>query len=157
MEFDLYALHERGNEMSLLTEEQFNDILDITNVCGTSLCATKLKEWNEKQQPAQPLAQFEPDWNEAPKNAKFWAIKEVWLDIRSNEIDCKLLTAHVKKPITPHPHAALIAKYAEVAARRPDPWAEFEMRIGGSSEWVKCDMPISFQNYWEYRHIGETK
>lgn len=143
--------------MSLLTEKQVHELTQ--KILDNRHCTVNstIIEWNKKQQPAQPLAQFEPDWNEAPKNAKFWATKEVWLDIRGNEIDCKFLTAHVKKPITPHPHAALIAKYAEVAARRSDPWAEFEMRIGGSSEWVKCDMPISFQNYWECRHIGETK
>lgn len=143
--------------MSLLTERQIADILDILNVCGTSTSATELMRWSEKQ---QPLAQFEPDWSKAPKDATSAALDLSWWITEYGNWSYSKRIATYERPapvITPHPHAELIAKYAEVAARRPDPWEEFEMRIGRISEWVKCDLPISFQNYWEYRHIGDAK
>ena len=137
--------------MSLLTEEQFNDILDITNVCGTSLCATKLKEWNEKQ-PA-PIA---PNWRKISAKVKTCHMRLYYFDSEGNEIDWDYVFSY-ERPVSAHPHAALLAKYAEVAARRVDPWVEFEMRMGSISEWVKCDAPISFSASWEYRYIGDAK
>ena len=55
-----------------------------------------------------------------------------------------------------HPHAEIIMKYAEVAARRPDPWVEFEWFDGCIGEWVKCKDTMCF-NFDKYRHIGEIK
>ena len=136
--------------MSLLTERQIADILDILNVCGTSTSAAELMRWNEKQP-----APIEPNWKKIPSKVKTCHLRQYYFDSEGNEIDWDYIFSY-ERPVTAHPHAALIAKYAEVAARRIDPWAEFEMRIGGSSEWVKCDMPISFSGQ-EYRHIGETK
>jgi hypothetical protein len=50
----------------------------------------------------------------------------------------------------------MIMKYAEVAARRIDPWVEFEWFDGCIGEWVKCKDTMCF-NFDKYRHIGETK
>ena len=141
--------------MSLLTERQIADILDILNVCGTTTQARDLEQWNEKQQPAQPLAQFKPDWSKYPKNAEYLALKEVWYDQSKNEIGFEIKLAY-EKPITQHPHAVLIAKYAEVAARRVDPWVEFEFRVDERG-WETPTTDISFYPDFEYRHIGETK
>ena len=159
----MYALHEGRNKMSLLTEEQIEDVIGLFN-CYTNgrykeLFKHDLREWNKKQPSTKPIDQFEPDWGKAPDKAigavlnLKWVFKELtwasYYDIATYDRPALV--------ITPHPHASLMAKYAEVAARRVDPWAEFEMRIGSISEWVKCDAPISFSTHWEYRYIGETK
>jgi hypothetical protein len=54
-----------------------------------------------------------------------------------------------------HPHAEIIMKYAEVAARRIDPWVEFEWFDGCIVEWVKCKDTMCF-NFDKYRHIGDN-
>jgi hypothetical protein len=65
------------------------------------------------------------------------------------------------KPITPHPHAEIIMKYAEVAQRRVDPWVEFEARLTNDhrNTWFKIPDGKFFNlaTDFEYRHIGETK
>ena len=58
--------------------------------------------------------------------------------------------------VTPHPHAEMMAKYAEVAARRVDPWVEFEVRCG-VKDWTRCGGLIGFHPDFEYRHIGDGK
>ena len=70
--------------MALLTEEQINDILDITNVWESGIIVSKLIEWNEKQ-----TAQFEPDWSKAPEGAKNAVLEFWWLDINGNKIEDK--------------------------------------------------------------------
>ena len=61
--------------MALLTKEQINDILDITNVCFSSSNAKKLIEWNEKQ----TSQQIRIDWNDAPKNATKAQLRLYWV------------------------------------------------------------------------------
>ena len=61
-------------------------------------------------------------------------------------------------PKAPHPHAEIIAKYAEVAARRCDPWVEFEWTFGveGSDVWEVCgEVDMRFNDSRRYRHIGD--
>lgn len=158
MECDLYALHERGNKMSLLTEEQ---VLDLTAAIldTNGIIYWRVKKWNDKQQPAQPLAQFEPDWSKAPKDATSAALDlSWWITEYGNWSNSKRIATYERPApvITPHPHAALMVKYAEIAARRRDPWVEFELNIR-DDYWMKCNHPIDFLENNNYRHIGETK
>ena len=145
--------------MALLTEEQINDILDIANVCSSSISAKKIIEWNEKQ----TSQQIEVDWNDAPKNATKAALRLHWIteDKESGAVlwSGSLDSVAFKRPtpiVTPHPHAAIMAKYAEVAARRVDPWVEFEGRCE-SKNWTKCCGFNGFHPDFEYRHIGDNK
>ena len=145
--------------MALLTEEQINDILDITNVCFSSTNAKKLIEWNEKQ----TTQQIEIDWNDAPKYATKVALRMHWVtesegsELWSPSFDS--VTFDRPAPvITPHPHAEIMAKYAEVAARRSDPWAEFERYNYLNNTWEdKLDDHPSWRPKARYRHIGDNK
>ena len=62
--------------------------------------------------------------------------------------------------VTPHPHAEMMAKYAEVAARRVDPWVEFEGKIGDADALILWQ-PLKYNPAWldhiEYRYIGDDK
>ena len=144
--------------MALLTEEQINDILDIANVCSSSTSAKKLIEWNKKQ----TAQQIEVDWNDAPKHATkamlrlHWVTETLGSELWSTAFDS--VTFERPAPvITPHPHAELIAKFAEVAARRVDPWMEFEYKNSVSGNWEKTISTISFFHDAEYRYIGDNK
>ena len=137
--------------MSLLTEEQINDILDITNVCFSSSSAKKLIEWNEKQ----PSTQFEPAWEKTSSNATKVYLDAVWFNSDMKEIDRTTICGW-DRPVTPHPHATMMLKYAEVAARRVDPWVEFEIKIE-KDEWIKCENFVCFDVTLDYRHIGDDK
>ena len=144
--------------MVLLTEEQINDILDITNVCFSSTNAKKLIEWNEKQDSKQ----IEIDWNNAPKYATKAALRLHWVTETSGSelwsTAFESLTFERPKPvITPHPHAALMSKYAEVAQRRRDPWVEFQVYSDPFSYWVTLEAPTFFDSVQRYRHIGYNK
>jgi len=144
--------------MALLTEEQINDILDITNVCFSSSSAKKLIEWNEKQ----TAQQIEIDWNDAPKYATKAALRLHWVTATSGSelwsTAFESLTFERPTPVvTPHPHAAIMAKYAEVAQRRRDPWVEFEVKSGEEFSWSNCTSFICFRAEYEYRHIGDDK
>jgi hypothetical protein len=68
----------------------------------------------------------------------------------------KQISEIIDKPAIAHPHAEIMMKYAEVAARRIDPWVEFEWFDGCINEWVKCKDTMCF-NFDKYRQIGETK
>lgn len=136
--------------MALLTEEQINDILDITNVWESGIIVSNLIEWNEKQ----PSTQFKPDWDTAPKWADKATIMVRWDGIGQTDT---VTLSKSKRPATPHPHAALIAKFAEVAARRVDPWREFEYKNSVSGNWEKTISTISFFHDAEYRYIGDNK
>lgn len=141
--------------MALLTEEQINDILDIANVCSSSSSAKKLIEWNEKQ----TTQQIEPDWSKASDDAVSAVVHVTWVNklgtwLGSNPV---VIFERPASVITPHPHAALIAKFAEVAARRPDPWVEFEYKNSISGNWEKTISTISFFHDAEYRYIGDNK
>ena len=140
--------------MALLTEEQVNDILDIANVCSSSTSAKKLIEWNEKQQPS---TQFEPDWSKAPKSAVMAAINISWLTENGSWTLGYRLATYDRPTITPHPHAEIMAKYAEVAARRRDPWVEFEFKHKFNENWAVFICHPHFAVDYEYRHIGDKK
>ena len=142
--------------MALLTEEQINDILDITNVCFSSTNAKKLIEWNEKQQPS---AQYVPDWDTAPEKAVQAVVNSFWVDKNGDTFGVyKIYYDRPAPVITPHPHAEIMAKYAEVAARRSDPWAEFERYNYLNNTWEdKLDDHPSWRPKARYRHIGDNK
>ena len=143
--------------MSLLTNEQINDILDITNVCESSIVVNKLNEWNEKQTGTQ----INVNWDDAPDHAKIASIRIHWLtEINAGWSTTTEIISFDRpiRPIVAHPHAEMIAKYAEVAQRRVDPWVEFEWAFGVSSDyWQNCDKFIGFSTDKHYRHIGELK
>ena len=146
--------------MALLTEEQINDILDITNVCFSSSSAKKLIEWNEKQ----TTIQFEVDWKDAPKHTTKAQLRLYWV---SESLGSELWSGSdlwdsviIERPapvITPHPHAVLMTKYAEVAQRRRDPWVEFQVYSDPFSYWVTLETPTFFDSVQRYRHIGDDK
>lgn len=140
--------------MALLTEEQIDDILDITNVCFSSSSAKKLLEWNEKQ----ATTQFEPDWNTAPEKAAQAVVNSFWVDANGDTFGVyKTYYDRPKPVITPHPHAVLMTKYAEVAQRRRDPWVEFQVYSDPFSYWVTLEAPTFFDSVQRYRHIGDEK
>jgi hypothetical protein len=139
--------------MSLLTNEQINDILDITNVCASGNTAHRLYQWN-KDQTATPFA--EPNWNDAPENAVQAVLNTFWVDEHGATFGVYKEYYNRPKPvITPHPHAEMIMKYAEVAQRRDDPWVEFEVNL--DNNWEKMMGNPAWLDYREYRYIGETK
>ena len=142
--------------MSLLTEEQIEEVVYIflrNRDSNAVVIKSAMENWNKKQQPAQ----FEPDWSKAPEGTYSVIIKSYWVGEGAyifGQID-----AEYERPapvITPHPHADIMMKYAEVAARRVDPWVEFEGSSDGES-WGDCISPISFPNCFKYRHIGDDK
>ena len=53
-----------------------------------------------------------------------------------------------------HPHAAIMAEYAEVAKTNPKPWEEFERN--SSSGWVKLESNEQFVASREYRRKPRT-
>lgn len=142
--------------MALLNEEQIKQLVKMASVTSTAKSYHEnLCEWNEKQQPAQ----FEPDWSNAPDYAVGAAISLAWVT-ESGNWGFGGNIARFDKPapvITPHPHADLIAKFAEVAARRVDPWMEFEYKNSVSGNWEKTISTISFFHDAEYRYIGDDK
>ena len=146
--------------MALLTKEQINDILDIANVCGSSISAKKLIEWNEKQ----TTIQFEVDWKDAPKHTTkaqlrlYWVTESLGSELWSgSDLWDSVIIERPAPVITPHPHAALMSKYAEVAQRRRDPWVEFQVYSDPFSYWVTLEAPTFFDSVQRYRHIGDDK
>ena len=141
--------------MALLNEEQINQLVKMASVTSTTTSYYEnLCEWNEKQQPAA----FEPDWSKAPKDATRAMLSLTWV-FKEQTWALGHTIAIYDKPepvITPHPHAEIMAKYAEVAARRPDPWVEFEFKCDGQG-WTKSTMLISFYEEFNYRYIGDDK
>lgn len=141
--------------MSLLTEEQINDILDIANVCSSSSSAKKLIEWNKMQ----TSTQIEPDWTKAADNAVSAVVHVTWVTKLGTWVGSHPV-ATFERPapvITPHPHAEILAKYAEVAARRIDPWVEFEFKHKFNENWAVFICHPHFAVDYEYRHIGDKK
>jgi len=140
--------------MSLLTKKQIEIITLIALNQSTSKdLYDELCEWNEKQQPAQ----FEPDWSKAPADATGAVLSLAWVVEGSWAFGGNI--ARFDKPaapVTPHPHAEIMAKYAEVAHTRPDPWMEFEVKFEYGN-WDRCTKSISFSFDGSYRHIGDNK
>lgn len=141
--------------MALLTEEQIQDLyLQLDNVSSTSAMQKVIQKWNEKQQPS---TQFEPNWDNAPCDATSVYLQSAWFDTHMKEI-YRVTICGWGRPVTPHPHAEIMAKYAEVAARRVDPWVEFERYNYLNNTWEdKLDDHPSWRPKARYRHIGDDK
>ena len=144
--------------MSLLTNDQIMELtkLAINKSAHLTLFDT-FYDWNKKQTGNQ----VNVNWDDAPKFAGKAVLRLHWV---TGSKGSELWTASedaitLERPepvITPHPHAEMIMKYAEVAARRVDPWVEFEWGKN-DSHWCSCDRWINFNIDNCYRHIGETK
>ena len=135
--------------MSLLTEKQIQDLyLHLDNVSTTTKMKEVIQNWNEKQP-----ARFEPDWSEAPIDAVKASISITWTT-PDGYTETYSRGAYTK-PVIAHPHASLIAKFAEVAARRVDPWVEFEIKYFDTGSWTALNIPLTFFEECEYRHIGD--
>lgn len=135
--------------MSLLTQKQIQEIVDMTTQQAefAEILKLKLDHWNSNQH------SFNVNWNDAPA----WA-NQATLQVRWNGIDHVYYTIQLdtfERPITAHPHAALIMKYAEAAQRRTDPWVEFEIYNESFGNWVALEVPTFFDSHLEYRHIGD--
>ena len=141
--------------MSLLTEKQIQDLyLHLDNVSTTTKMKEVIQNWNEKQP-----AQFEPDWSKAPECAVIAVAHLAWVTKIGNWL-VGYEIAKFERPeptITPHPHAELMLKYAEVAARRVDPWVEFQVYKTFFSQWVTLETPTFFDTNQQYRYIGDNK
>ena len=137
--------------MSLLTEEQ---VLDLTAAIldTNGIIYWRVKKWNEKQptRPALPL-----DWNLAPKWADRATVSVTWDGVGLTDT---VVLSRTKRPVTPHQHAEMMVKYAEVAARRDDPWEEFEWTYKICvDDWQRLTDHPAWNDNTNYRHIGETK
>jgi hypothetical protein len=139
--------------MSLLTNEQIAELAELAiNKSPHLKLFDTFHEWNKKQTGMQ----VDVDWSKAPECADraeinfYWASEDTW------RFCFRIAKYHRPEPvITPHPHAEMIAKYAEVAQRRVDPWVEFEVNL--DNNWEKIMGNPAWLDYREYRYIGETK
>ncbi len=146
--------------MALLTEEQIKQLVKMASVTSTATSYHEdLCEWNEKQ----TTIQFEVDWKDAPKHATkaqlrlYWVTESLGSELWSgSDLWDSVIIERPTPVVTPHPHATLMTKYAEVAARRHDPWVEFEIK-NTENEWIGCAATCCFYHKNEYRHIGDDK
>ena len=139
--------------MSLLTEKQIEEIIDIATQQSefAEILKLKLDHWNSNQ----TNQHFEVNWKIAPKGAEEAILEIHWLDRKGDKFGWDVIAQYDRPPV-PHPHAEILAKYAEVAARRVDPWVEFEFKCDGQG-WTKSTILISFYEDFEYRYIGDNK
>jgi hypothetical protein len=144
--------------MSLLTNDQIMELAELAiNKSPHLTLFDTFYDWNKKQTGNQ----VNVNWGDAPKFAGKAVLRLHWV---TGGKGSELWTASedaitLERPepvITPHPHAEMIMKYAEVAQRRDDPWVEFEWGVDGA-HWCSCDRWIYFKTDNCYRHIGETK
>ena len=150
----MVALEVRENNMGLLTEVQIHEVAAIFAHRRDANIATifhAIKEWNEKQQ-----SFIEPNWKSLPSKVKYCQLWQYHLDADGNEIDWQFIISHAR-PVAAHPHAEVMAKYAEVAARRVDPWVEFQVYRTFFSQWVTLETPTFFDTNQQYRYIGDDK
>jgi hypothetical protein len=138
--------------MSLLTNEQIDEIIDMATQQDEFAKILKLKfdHWNKNQHP------FNVNWDDAPNHAKIASIRIHWL----TEINAGWSTTteiiSFYRPIVAHPHAEIMAKYAEVAARCTHPWVEFDVKFE-YGDWGRLNDHPTWNESIRYRHIGETK
>lgn len=144
--------------MSLLTEKQIVELVEMASV--PIYLYDKICEWNQKQ----TTIQFEVDWKDAPKHATkaqlrlYWVTESLGSELWSgSDLWDSVIIERPAPVITSHPHAEILAKYAEVAARRVDPWVEFEVKCGEEFSWSNCTSFICFRAEYEYRYIGDEK
>jgi hypothetical protein len=140
--------------MSLLSNEQVENLWETMCEADNWIkVKSVLKNWNEKQ----PSKQFEPDWSTAPDYAVMAAINISWLTESGSWTLGYRLATYDRPPVTPHPHAEIMAKFAEVAARRVDPWVEFEYKHKANKNWLSFLANPNFNVDYNYRHIGDNK
>lgn len=139
--------------MALLTEEQIKEIDTMRFRFNEHHFKYELEKWNKKQQPS---TQFEPDWHNAPCHATSVYLQSAWFDTHMKEI-YRVTICGWGRPVTPHPHAEIMAKYAEVAARRVDPWVEFEFKHKTYENWVSFEGNPNYDVNYDFRHIGDNK
>jgi len=102
--------------------------------------------------------QVNVNWGNAPECADRAEVNFYWVGENAWRFCFQIAKYDRPKPvITPHPHAEMIMKYAEVAQRRNDPWVEFEVKCGEEFSWSNCTSFICFRAEYEYRHIGDNK
>ena len=141
--------------MALLTKEQIQDLyLQLDNVSSTSVMQKVIQEWNEKQ----TTQQIEPDWSKASDGAVSAVVHVTWVNklgtwLGSNPV---VIFERPASVITPHPHAEIMAKYAEIAACRTDPWIEFQYTCA-TNNWLKLKDHPTWDESIKYRHIGDNK
>ena len=140
--------------MSLLTEEQITEIINIATQQSefAEILKLKLDHWNSNQKSTQ----VEPDWTNAHLKATKVYLESVWYNNEKEEIYRKTIYGW-NRPVTPHPHAEMMAKYAEVAARRVDPWVEFERFSHCDMDWDELPYHPDWTQGQKYRHIGDEK
>jgi hypothetical protein len=146
--------------MALLTKEQIQDLyLQLDNVSSTSAMQKVIQEWNEKSQIKYDLCDFleyyKHDWDDKFPKPKQLEFNAIFYDENGDEIE--RLCSFQERPVTPHPHAKMMAKYAEVSARRVDPWAEFQVYSDPFSYWVTLEAQTFFDSVQRYRYIGDDK
>jgi hypothetical protein len=138
--------------MNLLTDKQINEIIDMATQQDEFAKILKLKfdHWN-KNQPDQ----FEPNWDDIPEEVVEVQVKIDWLRPDTGDYyEDPFFIKIYKRPLRAHTHAQIMMKYAEVAARRIDPWVEFEWGVD-NAHWCSCDRWIYFKTDNCYRHIGD--
>ena len=141
--------------MSLLTKKQIAELACIASNQSTSKdLYEEFCEWNKKQ-----TAQIEIDWSNAPDSAVSAVAHIAWVTKIGNWlIGYEMATFERPAPvITSHPHAEIMMKYAEVAARRVDPWVEFERFSHCDMEWDGLPYHPDWTQGQTYRHIGNDK
>ena len=138
--------------MSLLTQKQIQEIIDMATQQSefAEILKLKLDHWNSNQ----TNQHFEVNWKIAPKGAEEAILEIHWLDRKGDKFGWDVI-AQYDRPAIAHPHAALMMKYAEVAQRRTDPWVEFEIKDFDTGSWTALNIPITFFEECEYRHIGD--
>ncbi len=142
--------------MSLLTNEQIEELTLLHDEWwdGNEGFQEYLNEWNEKQTGVQ----VNVDWGKAPECAERAEVNFYWVGEDTWRFCFQIAKYDRPKPIiTPHPHAVLMTKYAEVAQRRRDPWVEFEFKCVSGGIWEELTSNPSWHTIREYRHIGDDK
>lgn len=147
--------------MSLLTEKQIVELVKMASITSTATSYhDELCEWNEKQ----TTIQFEVDWKDAPKHTTkaqlrlYWVTESLGSELWSgSDLWDSVIIERPTPVVTPHPHAAIMGKYAEVAAKRVDPWVEFEFKHKFNENWAVFICHPHFAVDYEYRYIGDNK
>ena len=139
--------------MSLLTEKQIDEICNTFLINrDTNIVAIKaaVEKWNEKQ----TSVQFEPNWDDIPEEVVEVQVKIDWLRPDTGDYyEEPFFIKIYERPLRAHPHAQIMMKYAEVAARRIDPWVEFE--YVSRDQWNRLSDHPMWGHNTEYRHIGD--
>jgi hypothetical protein len=140
--------------MSLLTEKQISEIIDMATQQSefAKILKLKLNHWNENQKD-----QFAPCWDIIPDE-----VMEIQLKINLLKPDTgdyyedPFLIKIYTRPLRAHPHAAIMMKYAEVAARCTHPWVEFDVKFE-YGDWGRLNDHPTWGENIRYRYIGDDK